>query len=370
MKTIEIGSAKSEPGKVTYGFINTLTLPTGIVERIPVLIAQGMNEGPTFFLTANIHGQELTGIAVIHELVTESLARELKGTIVALPTINPSGLRQVQRSPEFDDRDPNRLFPEGKFAKEEDEEDEDRKYPRTFEQVAKKIYSYLEKYADFHIDFHNHYIRSIPYSILDRVFYEDESEKEEAERLCEKQKAMVDAFGVFKAAEFPPKKYLKLKYHRSFSGAALNSLRIPAITIELGGNSVIFPEIVTGSVKGARNVLRWAGMLEDPSEKITEFPLPNENDELVRRCEHPRSKHSGIIKFLVGPGDKVKKGQPVASITDIFGRSLGDGYIRSEHDGYMIALQSKITVYPNDAIAEMGIKNDEPLVVPIPVKKE
>lgn len=111
-------------------------------------------------------------------------------------------------------------------------------------------------------------------------------------------------------------------------------------------------------------------MLESPRKEITEFPLPQQLNELVRRCEHPRSKHSGIIRFLVGPGDQVKKEQPVASITDIFGRPLGDGYIRSKYEGYMIALQSKMTVYPNDVISEMGIKNDEPLVVQIPSGKE
>ncbi len=117
MKVVEIGSAKSEPGKLTYGFIDSLELPTGITEKIPVMIAQGTTAGLTFFLTANIHGAELTGIATIHELVTESLARELEGTVVAIPTLNPSGLRRLQRSPEFDERDPNRLFPEGMLQK-------------------------------------------------------------------------------------------------------------------------------------------------------------------------------------------------------------------------------------------------------------
>jgi len=138
MRIVEIGSAKSEPGKLTYGFIDSMDLPTGITEKIPVMIAQGVEDGPTFFLTANIHGAELTGIVIIHELVTESLARELKGTVVAIPTLNPSGLRRLHRSPEFDDRDPNRLFPEGKFAEKEEDEDEDKKYPNLMNKSQKR----------------------------------------------------------------------------------------------------------------------------------------------------------------------------------------------------------------------------------------
>lgn len=370
MKEIEIGNAKSEPGKLTYGFIDSISHPTGIVEKVPVIIAQGLQDGPTFFLTANVHGNELTGIAVIHDVVTEKLVKELKGTVVAIPTLNPSALRRYHRSSTFDERDPNRLYPEGKFAEQdEDEEDVDKEVPVLYEQVANIIYSYFEKYADFHIDFHNHAIRSIPYAISDRVFYEDESKKEEAEQLLKRQEAMVEAFGILVTTEFPAKKYLKFKLHRSVSGSTLNSLRIPAFTAELGENSVIMPNVVKGSVKGTRNVLRWAGMLDGPMEEITEFAVPKP-PERIRRSSHPRAKQSGIIQFLVNPGDQVTKGQPIAKISDIVGRPLGDdGYIRTDYDGFMIGLRSEMTVYPNDSIAEMGIKDKAPILAPIPPKK-
>lgn len=367
MKVIEIESAKSKPGELTSGFIDSLDLPTGITEKIPVMIAQGVEKGPTFFLTANIHGAELTGIATIHELVTESLARELKGTVVAIPTLNPSGLRRLQRSPEFDEQDPNRLFPEGKFA-QEDDEDENKKYPKPYEQIATKIYAYMEQYADFLIDFHNHGLRSIPYVILDRVFYESNAEKTEADQLFERLNAMVESFGVTTCVEFPAKQYLKKKLHRSVSGAALNNLRIPAVTAELGTNRILNPQVVAGSLKGVRNVLKWAGLLDGAQEEITEFPVLKPR-ERIRRHDHPRAKRSGLINFLVEPGDRVTKGQPVARITDIFGKPLGDGYIRTEHDGYIIGLKTGVTVYPNDAIATIGIKDEAPLVVPIPHKK-
>ncbi len=369
MKTIEIGTAKSEPGKLTYGVINGMDFPTGTIDQIPVMIAQGVEDGPTFFLTANVHGNELTGIAVIHETVTSELAQELRGTVVAFPTLSPTGLRRQDRSPEYDERDPNRLFPVGKFDKVANLDEEDKLYPRPFEQLAKKIFTYFEQYADFHIDFHNHSIRSIPYAILDRIFYQNESDKEEVTSLCSQQIAMVEPFGVLIVAEFPAKKYLKLKYYRTLSGATLNSLRIPAFTIELGANSVLMPKIVSGSVKGTRNVLRWAKMLESPKEEISEFQVPKPK-ERIRRCEHPRSKHSGLIKFLVNPGDSVKKGQAIAQITDIFGKPVEDGYIRTEFEGYMIALRSKMTVYPNDALAEMGIKDEEPLIASMQPEKD
>jgi predicted deacylase len=135
--------------------------------------------------------------------------------------------------------------------------------------------------------------------------------------------------------------------------------------VELGANNVLYPEIVTGSIKGTKNVLKWAGMLDGPFEKITEFPTPQPKERL-RRIEHPRTKHSGIIRFLVNPGEKVQKGQPIAHLTDLQGRPRGDGNIYTDYDGYMIALYSQMTVYENDAISEMGILDKEEIIAPLP----
>ncbi|MHA1769336.1 MAG: succinylglutamate desuccinylase/aspartoacylase family protein [Candidatus Thorarchaeota archaeon] len=369
MKEISIGTAESQPGKVTYGFIDGMPLPTGTIDRLPVIIAQGTKDGPTLFLSANIHGNELTGIAVIHDVLTEDLARQLRGTVVGLPTVNPSALRLNRRTSEYGEEDPNRTFPEGRFAREE-EADEDTEYPKPYEQIAAKLYDVMKKYCDYHIDFHNHTLHSLPYSIIDRVFYDDEFDKEAAIELSKKQKAMVESFGAVNMSDFASEKYLNLKYHRTFSGAVLNSLHVPAFTVELGGNSVVLEDIVAGAVKGTRNVLRWAGMLDGPPEKITEWKVPKYSGR-IRRFEHPRSPFSGIIRLLVSPGDKVTKGQPVARILDIHGRPLGDGFIRTDYDGYVIVLRSQIVVYENDSIAEIGIEDDTPLIERNPrAKKE
>jgi predicted deacylase len=158
---------------------------------------------------------------------------------------------------------------------------------------------------------------------------------------------------------------LNLKYHRSVSGSVINSLRKPAFTVELGANSYLVPEIVAGSVKGTLNVLKWAGMLDGPIEKIIEFEAP-QPAERVRRLEHPLAPQSGVVRLLVNPGDFVTKGQAIAKITDIHGRPLGDGLVRTEHDGIMIALRSEMTIYQNDPVSEMGVKDDEDILAPMP----
>jgi predicted deacylase len=135
--------------------------------------------------------------------------------------------------------------------------------------------------------------------------------------------------------------------------------------VELGSNTILIPEVVAGSVKGTLNVLKWAGMLEGSFEEITEFSVPKPEYRL-RRVEHPLAKQSGIIRLLVQPGEKVTKGQPNAKFIDIHGRPLGDGFIRTDYDGYMIALRSEPIVYPYSIVSEMGIEDKESILAPMP----
>ncbi len=96
---LQIGSAQAEPGKLVYGALEAVELPSGDADAFPIIIAQGRADGPVLWLTASIHGNEYTGVPVIHELLTAELAARMRGTIVAVPTLNPAGFRSAQRSP-------------------------------------------------------------------------------------------------------------------------------------------------------------------------------------------------------------------------------------------------------------------------------
>src|SRR5262245_7797224 len=125
-KDIALGTARAVPGKLSYGRWHAFDHPTGTPEELPIIIAQGESNGPTFWITANIHGPELTGIAVIHDLVSEGLAKKLSGTLVCIPTLSPAGFRIRNRQPYFDPQDPNRLFPD---RKKKDKKEDEPEYP-------------------------------------------------------------------------------------------------------------------------------------------------------------------------------------------------------------------------------------------------
>lgn len=77
---------------------------------VPVIIVKGAKSGPRLGITAAIHGNELNGIKVIHELVAQVNPDSLSGSIIAVPGANPVGITLNTRT-YMDGVDLNRIFP-------------------------------------------------------------------------------------------------------------------------------------------------------------------------------------------------------------------------------------------------------------------
>ncbi|MBN1814871.1 MAG: succinylglutamate desuccinylase/aspartoacylase family protein [Anaerolineae bacterium] len=365
-KTIILGTVTSEPGTIQYGRWEALGHPTGHVEFLPVIIAQGKEDGPCFWLTAGIHGPEQAGPLVVYKLITQELVEQLKGTIVAIPVLNPAGQRTSQRDPYHAPKDPNRLWPDGKPKKPQDP---DKNPPSSLETAYERLFEEIRASADYLIDYHNAWINSISFVFRDRVLYRADQDadkhKAEAETLASKQDEMVRAYGHTIVNEFPPEKYIDEDLHRSTSGAALLVGRVPGFTVELGTGLMPDPAIVAASAAGTRNVLRWAGMLGGDPEPITGIKVVDPGFP-VRRCMTPRVNEACVVVHLVEAGDLVKTGDPVAEVRDVWGRPLGDGLLHSEYDGIVIGRTHGIYYYPGDCVLGMGIRDDAPLVAPYP----
>ena len=86
--TITIGTATAQPGQIVTGTFDGVALPTGGVDTLPIIIAQGDPAGPIFWITGSIHGNELSGLSAIHKLLgpngVDFPLDELTGTGLAL----------------------------------------------------------------------------------------------------------------------------------------------------------------------------------------------------------------------------------------------------------------------------------------------
>lgn len=364
-----LGSAKASPGRISYGTYHLFDQPTGGVEEVPVVIAQGNPRGPTFWLTAGIHGNEHSGLQVLHLLLSKELVRRLNGTIVCIPALNPSGLRTMKRESYYHHGDPNRLFPDGKPHKPRDP---DMDPPSVLEQAYTRLFDEIKASADYWIDLHNTWTGSISMVFRDRVYYRDDgtasankAAKLEAEKLDQQIDEMCQAYGHSVLNEMAYEAYFDDRLHRSTTGAAVNAARIPGLTMELGTGHMPDPAFVQASLTGLKNVLRWAEMLDGPPEPITGIKVIDLGYPCRRRST-PRLPVSCIVRHLVDAGDVVKKGDPIAELRDVWGRPVAEKILRSEYDGWIMGRTHGIVRHSGDEICGMGVRDELPTVLPYP----
>lgn len=367
MERITIGSATAAPGEIVTGWLDAVGLPTGAADRFPVILAQGREAGPVFWVTAGIHGGEHAGVVAAHQLVTPALVDDLRGTLVVIPALNPSGLRTRERSPYYYHNDPNRLFPDP-----EGEENGDDTSSGGLEAAYARLYRLIEETKPAALlDLHTAQISSLPMVFRDPVLYHRRRgrgrTRAEAEALQARVGTLLGAFGFMVINEFAAESYLSKNLHRSVSGAVLNGLGIPAATVELGSWMHLDVGVVEACVTGLRNALRWAGMLGGAMEAAEGIAYVH-SDGPVRRHMAPRAPEAGLAVPLVRPGERISRGQPLAKLVDIFGQPVGagDGLLLSEHDGFVLAWQHGVIRYEGEPVMMLAIPDDSEMVVAYP----
>jgi hypothetical protein len=351
----------ADPGTLVRGTLDVTDLPTGGTESLPVLVARGREDGPTLWLTGGVHGDEATGVAVAQDAVRDDLPDRLRGTVVAVPVVNPAGLRRNARESYYADDDPNRHFP--------DPESESSRPPGLQERVDRRLYDLLVESADALVDLHTAQVGSVPFAIRDRVLHGTRRDESEAEALADDLAGLVDAFGLPVVTEYPADEYLDESLQRSTAGAVLNAAGIPAFTAELGGHSVVDPDLRAAGVAGVFGVLDHLDMLRADGEGVPDdvaapgTGVPDAPVESpVRRFRGPRTETAGVVRHRVAPGDPVQAGDVVADVVDPAGAHRAT--VESERDGYVLGLAEGLAVYEGDPVASLAVRDDAALVAP------
>jgi predicted deacylase len=260
-----------------------------------------------------VHGNEYCGAFSIHEL-----ARDLKlerGTVIALPVLNITGFRQLQRMSPFDlfhGGDLNRCFPgkrDGTFT----------------EQVAYHIWPLLKEHATHFVDVHTALTPDTQW----QLFAPPSGPKaKEAEN-------MARAFG-FKSTLPTPMDILP--------GSALIEAAkagIPGIIVEAGGIGPAFtPEIVADSAERFRNVLRQLGML--PGKATDHGPLT-----FFSNFAWVNATRGGLFRPAVKCHQRIKEGDVIGHYYDVHGDVLEEK--KSPFAGIVLAMQTG-PVMPNGGI--------------------
>ena len=246
---------------------------------------------------------------------------------MAFPIVNPGGFEQVSRYLPYSSEDLNRLFPGNERGS-------------LGERIAAIIFNKIvEDKPALVLDLHNDWIRSIPYTLLDRD-YSIFSDQEAVNKLNDH--AFILGFPVVVDNERIP---------GSLSGMLLKA-GIPALTLELGASNYVSEINIERGVAAISRLFKDIGVLRNGQYDQTAERNMQER-ELLLYSQSPLSSTSGIIRFYTGAGDRVKKGQMIAKIYNAFGKM--QEVLNAENDGLVLGCSDHSLAFPGFPVMAFGL---------------
>lgn len=307
----QLGTKRVAPGETVEIRLEVSEFYTADPLYVPVTVVRGSRPGPTLFLTAAVHGDELNGVAVIRDVLADQHLGELSGTLIAVPVVNvPGFLSQTRYLP--DRRDLNRSFPgtaDGSFTS----------------RLAHRIYEDVLRVSDYGLDLHT--------AGGDRANYPHVRADLKDERVAD----LATAFGA------------ELIIHGSGPVGALRraavEVGVPTIVYEAGSARVFQRRFIDVGILGTLNVMRHLGML--PGEPV----LPDLSFE-VKKSSWLRAGAGGILDLQVSLGEPLRKHQVVSVNANPFGRERHQ--LQAPAGGVIIGLTRTPLVHPGDAVCHLA----------------
>lgn len=106
----EIAGQSIAAGSVETVHLPVSTLPDHTPITLSVKVHHGKRPGPTMFVSAAVHGDEVIGVEIVRRLLRAPQLAHLRGTLLVVPVVNAFGF--LTRSRYLPDRrDLNRCFP-------------------------------------------------------------------------------------------------------------------------------------------------------------------------------------------------------------------------------------------------------------------
>lgn len=310
--------------QAAYDFKNILTGSDLSARRIALMKLESHKAGPVVWLSAAIHGDEVGGIIVVHEIFKQLRSCPLvQGSVHAMPIMNPIGFETSARHITLSDEDLNRSFPGDPHGK-------------LSERIAHKIFKTIfASHPSLVIDLHNDWRKSIPYLLLDPL------SKHRYRTTYRETVRLARATGLLIVEEQEHDENVLIK---TLSGSLMNA-GIPAFTLELGESFVINEKDVRNGVVAIWNILRALQMVKDdlPFQTTVKYPSPFRK-EILTYNEGPRGQTSGLLRFLVTPGAHIVPQQPIARIYNVFGKLRETVHANTE--GVLLGYTDSAMTYP------------------------
>ena len=285
---------------------------------LSVLVVHGARPGPTLFVSAALHGDEVLGVETIRRLVRLDLLDDLAGTLLAVPVVNAFGFLSLSRYLP-DRRDLNRSFPgrpDGSLAA----------------RLAHLLMMEVVGRSDFGIDLHT---GAVHRTNLPQLRVADARPE-----VC----ARAEAFGppVILRGQPPP---------GSLRAAA--SASACSVLVYEAGEALRFDELgVRVGLRGCLGVMAHEGMIDAALVPPADGPGP----VWLGPSAWARAPEGGVVRLIAGLGASVEEGEPIGLVGDPFGQS--EEVVEAPLSGVVIGRSELSTANRGDALFNVASADD------------
>lgn len=278
---------------------------------IPIQVRRGESPGPTVFVSAALHGDEINGIGAIRALLSDSTWTLQSGTLLLIPVLNVLGFERHSRYLP-DRRDLNRCFPGDKSGS-------------MASRLARVVFDSLVPRCDFGIDLHTAAVRRTNFPNV-----RADLNNPDCMRL-----AKSFGSGIILAGAGP-----KGSFRREASKSGC-----PTIVVEGGEVWKVEPSVAECMTRGVFNVLKELKMIEGEQD------VPEEQ-AIIKQTKWLRAERGGFVAMHVAPGDIVVKGQPIATNTNLLAED--QNRLEAPFSGIVIGMTTLPAVQPGEPIVHLG----------------
>jgi predicted deacylase len=279
--------------------------------ELPVAVVRGATAGPTLYLQAGLHGDELTGIDICRRVLAELDPPSMAGTVVCVPLANPPAHRSRTRGSVTEERGPidaNRVFP-GNAA------------GLLTERIVSVLFDEFVVEADLVLDLHS----ALDGCTIAPFVYIDPDD-DDSGTLTRREEA-AKAFGT-------PYLYYKGRGQKLGTSEMARALRaqadaagVPSFSAEMGESRRVTAAYVPIGVRGVHNVLRHLSI-------ETGDPEVPDHQRSFRTITLVHAAAGGGLVWHRHLTDDVRAGEPIASIVDLFGEPVET--VASPVDGFVL----------------------------------
>ena len=310
----DISIASGEKKKAYMAVTQT---PGGQPLGFPLMVVNGTKDGPILLVHGAVHGDEYESGEAIRAIWRDLKPTGLAGAFVGVPVVNVPAFEAGRRCSLIDGINMNRVFP-GKLE------------GFLTEQLAHYYYNEILVKCDMVLDMHG---GGIALAISPTVIYREMF----SEELQAKSKELAYATGI----DLIWRGGGKWRGSINIEGMAAGK---PTVTIELGGEGRCLDEFVNAQRKAIENVMKYYKMVPGKPE------LPKER--IIAPGSFGFARKGGFYRTKKQLRDRVKKGEILATICDLFGDVVEE--VNAPYDGIIVSQRTFPTVNAGDWTVFVG----------------